>query len=81
MRRQQVDDDALDSLNRGVCPVCHYRGFVLGPKGGLNQNIECGNLSCRTRFNVALFSGRIMSAQRIEKRSEGGIAWPSEPLR
>ena len=77
--RGRVGDDELITLNKGHCPTCNGRGFVLGPRGGLNVNIECANLACRERYNVAVFSGNIMNAQRIEKRAEGGEPWPSEP--
>jgi hypothetical protein len=69
-----------ETISSGSCPVCHHRGFVLGPMaGGINLNIECANVKCRARFNVALYAGRVQYAQRIEKRSEGGPEWPSEP--
>lgn len=75
----KVTDDELVELNAGNCPTCHHRGFVPGPRGGLNMNIECANLDCRDRFNTATFSGHIMNAERIPKRVQGGEAWPSEP--
>lgn len=78
--RDELDETQRKLLDRGMCPDCGYRGFVLGPHGGLNQNIECANLGCRARFNVALFSGAVINGQRIERRSEGGHAWPSEPM-
>lgn len=78
-RSDDVDERGVQRLDAGHCPKCEQRGFVIGPKGGLNINIECANLDCRTRFNVAFFSGRVQHAQRIPKRSDGGIAWPSEP--
>lgn len=68
-----------DALTAGHCPDCSSRGFVLGPIGGMAQNIECANLACRARFNVALFAGRVLHAHRIDRASEGGIPWPSEP--
>ena len=66
-----------DAISRGHCPDCGYRGFVLGPKGGVAQNIECGNISCRARFNVTTFGSDVLVAQRIEKEDEGGTAWRS----
>lgn len=75
----EVSAMELLTLNSGHCPDCRGRGFVLGPRGGLALNIECAQLPCRARFNVALFSGVAQTAQRIEKRSEGGPEWPSEP--
>jgi hypothetical protein len=70
----------LDALNRGCCPDCNRRGFVLGPKGGAAQNIECANLECRSRFNVT--SGMTMElifAQRIPSEAEGGSLWINTP--
>jgi hypothetical protein len=78
--RSAVSKEEHETLQRGDCPVCQQRGFVVGPIGGNNINIECANLSCRERFNVTMFSGAVIHAHRIEKRSEGGHAWPSEPL-
>lgn len=69
----------LSDLNRGNCPTCSRRGFVIGPQGGISINIECANTSCRDRFNVAFYGGHVQAAQRIPKRLEGGIEWPSEP--
>lgn len=71
------DDSLLPRLNAGHCPDCNHRGFVLGPRGGSAINIECGNLECRSRFNVSagLYSHRILLAQRIAKQSEGGSDW------
>jgi hypothetical protein len=66
----------LETLSRGHCPICNGRGFVLGPQGGGSLNIECANLECRARFNVANYSGRIVMAQRIPNPSEGGPSWP-----
>jgi hypothetical protein len=59
------------AITRGNCPVCGYRGFVLGPRGGLAQNIECGNLKCRARFNVTMYAGTCLFSQRID----GGSHW------
>jgi hypothetical protein len=72
--------EEIDRLNAGRCPDCNYRGFVLGPRGGSAQNIECGNLNCRARFNVTIYASRVVMAQRIERRRDGGAIWGSEPL-
>jgi hypothetical protein len=71
--------DVRASLSAGQCPDCGGRGFVLGPMAGINLNIECASLACRVRFNVTLYSGAVLLAQRIETRSQGGVPWPSEP--
>lgn len=76
----EVSDEDRAKLNAGRCPECGGRGFVLGPRGGMNQNIECAQVTCRARFNVAIFAGAIQHAQRIEKRVEGGPRWLSEPV-
>jgi hypothetical protein len=76
-RDVELGGPMIDALSRGHCPDCNYRGFVLGPKGSLAQNIECGNLSCRARFNVTIFGWQVVFAQRIEKESEGGPGWPT----
>jgi hypothetical protein len=89
------DDDARRAfertyLNDGHCPDCRCRGFVIGPMAGGSRpghqpaltvqiNIECGNLGCRARFNVAFVAGEALFHQRLPKRSEGGPKWPSEP--
>jgi hypothetical protein len=70
----------LRRIGQGHCPDCGHRGFVIGPQGGININIECGNLACRSRFNAAFYGGSVVTAHRIESRAEGGPAWGSEPL-
>jgi hypothetical protein len=45
----------------------------------MSINIECANVKCRDRFNVAFYSGHVQAAQRIPKQADGGIEWPSEP--
>jgi hypothetical protein len=77
--RYELNEAAMEMITRGSCPICARRGFVLGPMGASAINIECANLDCRRRFNVALFAGEVMMAQQIEKRGEGGPVWPSEP--
>jgi hypothetical protein len=69
------EEQLADTLSSGHCPDCKQRGFVLGPMAGHAINIECANVKCRARYNVALFGGNVMFAQRIERSSE----WPSEP--
>jgi len=77
--RDDMNEAALETLSRGLCPICAHRGFVLGPQGGMSMNIECANVECRRRFNVVTVSGRVITAQQIERRGEGGTIWPSEP--
>ena len=71
--------DDLEYLTLGHCPTCCHRGFVNGPQGGMSINIECGNLNCRDRFNVAWVGGEAAFAQRIGNGRQGP-PWPSEPL-
>lgn len=44
-----VLSELLDALNGGHCPDCGNDKFLLGPEGGLTQNIECSK--CGNRFN------------------------------
>jgi hypothetical protein len=57
----------------GIAPDCGYRGFVLGPRGELAINIECGSPSCRARFNVGAsqYSHKVIIGERIPKPSYG----------
>lgn len=69
--------DEHRALELGRCADCGYRGFVLGPRGGAAQNIECGSLTCRARFNVVqnpLGQGLVF-AERIPKERNGGARW------
>lgn len=74
-----LKDDIAGPLSDGHCPDCGHRGFVLGPRGGEALNIECGNVECRSRFNVAVIAGWIAFAHRIASQAESGTVWPSEP--
>jgi hypothetical protein len=71
------ETDLVEVLNMGVCPDCLHRGFVLGPRGGGSINIECADLKCRARFNVAqgLHTHKIVMAQRIPREKDGGMPW------
>jgi hypothetical protein len=90
-RDEILPTDACERIRSGHCPDCGHRGFVLGPRGGINLNIECGNLDCRARFNVALTDAyevtargprSIWFAHRIDRQSEGGTDWLlGSPLR
>lgn len=72
-----LPQEDLDVLSAGRCPACNCRGFVIGPQGGRSINIECANIGCRARFNVAFVSGEAVMAETIS----GGPEWPSEPQR
>jgi hypothetical protein len=64
------------AITTGHCPACGYRGFVFGPRGGSSVNIECGNVKCRTRYNIATdMWQRVIMVQEIDRNG----VWPSEP--
>jgi len=65
----------LATLSKGNCPACKKRGFVIGPQGGKSINIECANVDCRARFNVAFYSGAAMMGHVLPM----GEPWPSDP--
>lgn len=73
-----LGDAELACLSRGQCPACGMRGFVLGPRGGLAQNIECADLACRSRYNVTMIAGRAVMAHDLYD-GRAGPPWPSEP--
>jgi hypothetical protein len=75
MKREELALRDLGQISRGNCPVCLQRGFVIGPLGGSSLNIECANLACRQRYNVAFRSGTAMMGHPIPRDTE----WPSEP--
>lgn len=62
-----IEDDEVTVwfANSDLCPDCSSGDFVLGPRGGLAQNMECA--SCGSRFNIARYEGRLLFAQRIDK--------------
>jgi hypothetical protein len=67
------DDPDFLMLARGVCRHCGGGAFRPGPRGGLAQNIECRG--CLRRFNVTVYGGELVFAQRIESSAEGGLSW------
>jgi hypothetical protein len=81
-----LDERDLATISRGNCPCCNNRGWVIGPGVFPTQapagfplsfqlNIECANIGCRCRFNVAFYSGEAMMAHTLPP----GPPWPSEP--
>ena len=74
-----IDLHLIAEIDKGRCPDCGYRGFVLGPKGGAAQNVECGNVECRSRFNITVYGSEVMLVQRIGKAGDGSPVWNSEP--
>lgn len=75
MRTNPLEPVDLGEISKGRCPVCRSRGFVIGPQGGKSINIECANIGCRARFNVAFYSGAAMMGHTLPP----GEPWPSEP--
>lgn len=67
----------VEDIESGHCPDCGYRGFVLGPQGGMAINVECGG--CRHRFNIHRWRGITAFVERLPSVAEGGVIWPSEP--
>lgn len=63
----------LSSLTLNRCPDCGGDNFRPGPRGGISQNIECRG--CKSRFNIARYMGRTISADRIESETQGGGHW------
>lgn len=61
------DEAALASWfsAHGNCPDCGNDTFRDGPRGGLAQNIACER--CGSKFNVTIFDGRCVFAQRIDR--------------
>lgn len=82
-RGPQLGQDDLDRISGGDCPVCRRRGFVVGPMGGASVsgatlNIECAQLDCRSRFNVAFYSGQAVMGHHLPNGATSQ-SWPSEP--
>jgi hypothetical protein len=65
-----VIEPGLGPLAKNTCPDCRYHQFRRGPGGGMSVNIEC--CRCLSRFSVAVYSGRLIHAERIAHNGE----WP-----
>jgi transcription elongation factor Elf1 len=73
---QRLSKPEVERINAGYCPDCGHRGFVLGPRGGMSTNIECGG--CGSRFNIAQTSVShhvVLWGERIPRLDEGGTDW------
>jgi len=62
------DDLLFKSFEERQCPDCHGKNFIMGPHGGMSQNIECS--SCGSNFNVGpfddgVFLGSVFMVDRI----------------
>jgi hypothetical protein len=55
--------ELVEAFNRGRCPDCHGAKTIAGPRGGLSQNVTCGD--CGQRFNVASWQGRVVHVDRL----------------
>lgn len=51
-------------LAAGRCPDCGNTEWRLGPRGGINRNVEC--TSCKRRWNVAIWENILVSGHRID---------------
>lgn len=58
-----LTDDQLAAISAGQCPVCGYRGFLIGPMAGHQINIWCGGVG--HGFNVAFFGGVAQMGHRL----------------
>ena len=57
--------DAFRDLQRGLCPDCQAE-LIAGPRGGSAQNFYCSDREhCRSGFNLSLWQGKLLIAQRI----------------
>lgn len=77
-RQTELTADQWDRIGEGYCPDCDHRGFVLGPRGGAAINIECGNVECRSRFNVVagVFNhAGLIYVERLPSEAMGGNKW------
>jgi hypothetical protein len=77
-RGPQLHDAERLELSKGNCPVCHSRGFVIGPSGAAALNVECASRDCRARFNVTWYSGEALIGHHLGF-GPSGPPWPSEP--
>ena len=68
-RKKAPVDPVFEAIAvKHCCPDCGGEEFLMGPRGGLSQNIKCGG--CGSEFNVAPFEdgqfvGQPMLAERI----------------
>lgn len=47
------------------CPDCGSTDFLEGPRGGIAQNVRCGNSACGAWFNTAVVGGHFLFVHRI----------------
>ena len=48
----ELTEFEVHQLDYNICPDCKGVGFLEGPHGGMNVNIQCANSQCQSRFNV-----------------------------
>ena len=68
---KQVVDPVFEALaNQHVCPDCKGDKFLMGPQGGMGQNVKCEG--CGSEFNLAPFEdGQWLVAPFIAERISG----------
>jgi hypothetical protein len=68
------DNALVAAMNAGECPDCEspLSEFLAGPSGGINHNVCCP--SCWAAFNVGIFNGGVVSAERIPNHYWQGSA-------
>jgi len=60
--------EALGTLH--ICPDCKGNTFIMGPQGGMSQNIKCENRECGSEFSVAPFEdGQWLDVPMMAKRT------------
>ena len=50
---------------RLCCPDCELGKLLEGPHGGMAINCFCDNRDCGSKFNLAVFKGKLILAERI----------------
>jgi hypothetical protein len=58
-------------FNHGRCPDCLGAKILGGPRGGLSQNVTCGD--CGQRFNVASWQGQVFYVERLGIDPPAGV--------
>ena len=53
----------VESFQKGECPNCGSTHFLLGPSGGISQNVQC--CGCKKEYNVAWAMGTVLSVEEL----------------
>ncbi len=67
MAIESLTDAEAEALDKGQCPDCGSPDFYLGPRGGMNRNIQCANDQCRSKFNLVLGMAGSFGKQRLSR--------------